>query len=265
MADKLKLELKNSEQIELMRESVLLVSRTLAEVAKVIRVGMTGLELDKLAEEFIHDHGGKPSFKGYRGTFPGSLCISVNEQVIHGIPNDRPFESGDIVSVDCGVYKNGYHGDHAYTFALGDVKPEVLKLLEVTKESLYLGIEHAIAGKRIGDIGFAIQQHAEQHGFTVVREFCGHGVGRSLHELPDIPNHGKRGKGKKIQNGMTLAIEPMINLGRKDIRQLDDKWTVVTADGLPSAHFEHNVAIIDGKPEILSNYELIESVWLQPA
>jgi methionyl aminopeptidase len=249
--------IKTREEIELMRESALTVSRALGIVARELKPGVSPKYLDKLAEEYIRDSGGVPAFKGYRG-FPATLCISINEAVVHGIPNDKPLKEGDIISVDCGVKKNGFYGDHAYSFAVGQVKPELQKLLQVTKECLYKGIEQCIAGNRIGDISFAIQQHAEKHGYGIVRELVGHGLGKSLHEDPEVPNYGKRGDGPKLKDGMVLAIEPMINLGKKNVKQLEDGWTIVTADGLPSAHFEHDVAIIDGKPEILSTFAFVE-------
>jgi methionyl aminopeptidase len=255
--------LKTREEIELMRESALMVSRTLGIIAKEIRPGVTPLFLDRLAEQYIRDNGGVPAFKGYKGgrgvpDFPATLCISINEAVVHGIPTDAPLQDGDIISVDCGVKKNGYYGDHAYTFAVGEVSPSVQKLIDVTKESLYLGIQQMVSGNRIGDISFAIQQHAEKNGFGVVRELVGHGLGKSMHEEPEVPNYGKRGDGPKLKEGMVLAIEPMINMGTKNIKQLRDGWTIVTADGKPSAHFEHDVAVVDGKPEILSSYAFIE-------
>ncbi len=255
--------LKTKEEIELMRESALMVSRTLGLVAKEVKPGVTPLFLDKLAEEFIRDNGGVPAFKGYKGhngapDFPGTLCISINEAVVHGIPTNTPLKEGDIISVDCGVKKNGFYGDHAYTFAVGNVSPEVKKLIQVTKESLYIGIEQMVSGNRIGDISYAIQQHAEKNGYGVVRELVGHGLGKNLHEEPEVPNYGKRGQGPKITEGMVLAIEPMINMGTKNIKQLKDGWTIITADKKPSAHFEHDVAVIDGKPEILSTYAFIE-------
>lgn len=249
--------LKTREEIEIMRESALSVSRTLGIIAKEIKPGVTTLYLDKLAEEYIRDNGGTPLFKGMYG-FPNTLCMSLNESVVHGIPNDKPLEEGDIISVDCGVLKNGYCGDHAYTFAVGEIKPEVQKLLDVTLECLYIGIEQFKTGNRIGDIGFAIQQHAEKNGFGVVRELCGHGLGQKLHEDPEVPNYGKRGDGPKIKDGMVIAIEPMINMGTRNIKQLKDGWTILTADKKPSAHFEHDVALIDGKPEILSTFKFIE-------
>jgi len=255
--------LKNRQEIELMRESALMVSRTLGLVAREIRPGVSPAHLDRLAEEYIRDNGGVPAFKGYKGgpgvpDFPATLCISINEAVVHGIPSTKPLREGDIISVDCGVKKNGFYGDHAYTFAIGEVKPEVQKLIDVTRECLYLGIEQMISGNRIGDISYVIQQHAEKNGMGVVRELVGHGLGKKMHEEPEVPNYGKRGDGPKMKEGLVLAIEPMMNLGTKNIRQLSDGWTIVTADGKPSAHFEHNVAIVDGKPEILSTYAYIE-------
>jgi methionyl aminopeptidase len=255
--------LKTREEIELMRESALMVSRTLAVIAREIKPGVTPLFLDGLAEEFIRDNGGVPAFKGYKGgrgvpDFPATLCISINEAVVHGIPTNAPLQNGDIISVDCGVKKNGYYGDHAYTFAVGEIAPQVRKLIDVTRESLYLGIKQMVSGNRIGDISFAIQQHAEKNGFGVVRELVGHGSGKSMHEEPEVPNYGKRGDGPKLKDGMVLAIEPMINMGTKNIKQLRDGWTIVTADGKPSAHFEHDVAIVNGVPDILSSYAFIE-------
>lgn len=255
--------LKTREEIELMRHSALMVSRTLGLIAAQVRPGVTPLFLDKLAETFIRDNGGIPAFKGYKGgrgapDFPATLCISINEAVVHGIPTNKPLVEGDIISVDCGVKKNGYYGDHAYTFAVGQIKPEVQKLIDVTKQSLYLGIEQMVSGNRVGDISYAIQQHAEANGYGVVRELVGHGLGKNLHEEPEVPNYGKRGDGPKLKEGMVLAIEPMINMGKKNVKHLNDGWTIVTQDGLPSAHFEHDVAIVDGKPEILSSYAYIE-------
>lgn len=251
--------LKSQEEIELMRESALIVSRTLALVAEHIDVGVTPLHLDKLAYEYIRDQGAVPGFLGFGG-FPNSLCISVNEAVVHGIPNDRPLEEGDIVSVDCGAVKNDFYGDHAYTFAVGEIAPEIRNLLKVTKESLYLAIAQTAVGKRIGDISHAVQAHAEHHGYGVVRELVGHGLGRTMHEDPQVPNYGKRGRGKKVVNGMVLAIEPMVNLGTREILMLDDDWTIITADRKASAHFEHDVAVVDGKPDILSTFDYLEDV-----
>jgi methionyl aminopeptidase len=241
------------------RESSLLLGKTLAEVAERIAPGVTTRELDAIAEEFIRDHGAEPAFKGYGG-FPASLCISVDDQVVHGIPNNKPLEEGSIVSVDCGVKLNGFIGDSAYTFCVGEVEEKVKKLLLVTQECLRLGIAAAIAGNRVGDIGFAIQQHAETHRYGVVRELTGHGVGRELHMSPEVPNYGKRGHGAKLMAGTVLAIEPMINMGSKEVRQLDDGWTVITRDGKPSAHFEHTIAVRNGEAEVLSTFSYIEDV-----
>ena len=251
--------IKTDEEVELLRESSLLVGKTLAVVAEGIRPGVTTLQLDAVAEEFIRDHGAEPGFKGYGG-FPNSLCTSVNESVVHGIPNDRPLEDGDIVSIDCGVLKNEFYGDSAYTFAVGEIDPEVRQLLEVTKECLQKAIEQAVVGKRIGDIGFACQSHAEQNGYGVVRELVGHGLGRSLHEAPEVPNYGRRGNGPRLMDGMVLAIEPMINLGRKEIFHEDDGWTIVTADRKVSAHFEHDVVVRKNQADVLSSFNEIEEV-----
>jgi methionyl aminopeptidase len=226
-------------------------------MAKLIRPGIKTIELDKIAEQYIRDHGGVPGFKGYNG-FPFSLCISVNEHVVHGFPSERELKDGDIVSVDCGVLKNGFYGDSAYTFAVGDVKKEIIDLMARTKESLYLGIEAAVAGNRVGDIGYAIQNFVEQFGYSVVRDLVGHGLGKNLHEKPEVPNYGKRGSGPKLKEGMVLAIEPMINLGKKGVVQEKDGWTIRTADRLPSAHYEHDVVIRKGKAEVLSTFEFIE-------
>ena len=248
---------KTEEEIELMREAAQVVSRTLGEIAKVIGPGVTGLQLDKLAEEYIRDQGAVPGFLGLYD-FPNTLCISPNEEVVHGFPNDKPYEEGDIVSVDCGAILNGFYGDHAYTFEIGEVAPEIKELLKVTKECLNLGIEATKVGNRIGDIGFAIQQHAEKHGYGVVRELVGHGIGRTMHEDPQVANYGIRGRGKKIQNGLTIAIEPMINMGTEKINHLSDGWSIITADKQPSAHFEHDVAVWNGKPVVLSTFDFIE-------
>lgn len=247
---------KTSEQIELMRESALLVSKTLGMIATEMKPGVTTLHIDKLAETFIRDHGGVPGFLGLYG-FPNSLCVSPNAQVVHGIPNNIPLESGDVISVDCGVLKNGYYGDHAYSFEIGEVDPETKKLLQVTKESLYVGIREFKIGNRVEDVGNAIQTYCEKHGYGVVRELVGHGLGTKMHEDPEMPNYGKRGRGKLFIEGMTVAIEPMINMKSKNIKQLKDGWTILTADGKPSAHFEHNVALIKGKPELLSTFAYI--------
>ncbi|HRP53320.1 MAG TPA: type I methionyl aminopeptidase [Fluviicola sp.] len=248
---------KTPEEIEIMRQAALVVSRTLGKVAEMMRPGVTPLELDALAEKYILSQNAKPGFKGLYGC-PSTLLISVNEQVVHGLPTKRPIQEGDIVSVDCGAVYNGYYGDHAYTFAVGKISDEKQKLINVTKECLYLGIEQACVGNRIEDIGWAIQTHAEKHGYGVVRELVGHGLGQSLHEDPQVPNYGKRGRGKKIMNGLTIAIEPMINLGTEKVTQLEDNWTIVTADGKPSCHFEHDVAVVNGKPVILSTFDYIE-------
>ncbi len=247
---------KTREEIELMRESALIVSKTLGMIASEIKEGVTTLYLDKLAEEFIRDHGAVPSFLGLYD-FPNSLCMSPNAQVVHGIPNNTPLKNGDVISVDCGAFKNGYHGDHAYSFEIGEVAPEVKQLLKVTKESLYVGIREFKAGNRVEDVGNAIQKYTESHGYGVVRELVGHGLGQKMHEEPEMPNYGKRGRGKLFVEGMVVAIEPMINLGTRNIKQLKDGWTILTADGKASAHFEHDVALIDGKPELLSTFQYI--------
>lgn len=251
--------LKSEEEIELIRESSLLVGKTLAEVARIVRPGVTTKQLDTIAEEFIRDNGGVPGFKGYHG-FPATLCTSVNEVVVHGIPGSYALKDGDIVSIDCGVKKNGYFGDSAYTFAVGEVAEDILLLMQRTKESLYLAIEAAVAGKRIGDIGFAVQNYVEGFGYSVVRDLVGHGLGKSLHEKPEVPNFGRRGTGKELKHGMVLAIEPMINLGIKNVYQEKDGWTIKTKDHKPSAHYEHDVVVRRDKTEILSTFEYIEEV-----
>lgn len=248
--------LKNKEEIELLRESALVVSKTLGMLASEIVPGITSLELDRLAETYIRDHGAEPGFLGLYD-FPNTLCVSPNAQVVHGIPNNIPFEEGDIISIDCGAYKNGFYGDHAYTFQVGNIKSDIKKLLKITKASLYEGIKSFKEGNRIGDLGYAIQNYCEKEGYGVVRELVGHGLGKEMHEGPEIPNYGKRGRGKKFVNGMVLAIEPMINQGTHKIKQLKDGWSIMTEDGRPSAHFEHNVALIDGKPELLSTFQYI--------
>ena len=248
---------KTEEEIELVRKSSLLVAKTHAEIAGLIKPGITTLALDKIAEEFIRDNGGVPAFKGYGG-FPNTLCMSPNDQVVHGIPNDRALEDGEILSVDCGVVMNGYYGDSAFTYEVGEVDAETKQLLKVTKESLYKGIEQAVAGNRIGDIGYAVQQHAESFGYGVVRELVGHGVGKNLHESPEVPNYGRRGRGVMLKEGLVIAIEPMINLGTKRIMQHNDGWTITTNDNKPSAHFEHTIVVRKGKAEILSSFEEIE-------
>ena len=250
---------KSDEEIEIQRISSLLVGKTLAEVAKAIKPGVKTIELDAIAEEFIRDHGAVPGFKGYGG-FPASLCISVNDEVVHGIPGDRELIEGDIVSVDCGTLMNGFYGDSAYTFGVGNIKEEHRLLLQRTKESLYLAINQTVIGKRIGDIGHAIQSYVEGFGYSVVRDLVGHGVGRNLHEKPEVPNYGRRGSGIKLKPGMVLAIEPMINLGVKEVVQENDGWTIKTADSKPSAHFEHDVAVRSGKADILSTFDYIEEV-----
>jgi methionyl aminopeptidase len=247
---------KTREEIELMRESAQLVSKTLGMLAPKIVPGAIPLELDKMAEEFIRDHGGEPGFLGMYG-FPNSLCMSPNAQVVHGIPSKDPLRDGDILSVDCGVYMNEFYGDHAYTFAVGEVDADTQRLLADTKESLYVGIREVVVGNRIGDIGAAIQEFTEARGYGIVRELVGHGLGRKMHEEPQVPNYGRRGRGKKIQEGLVIAIEPMTNLGTHRIKQLKDGWTILTADGKNSAHFEHDVAVVDGKPEILSTFQYI--------
>lgn len=252
-------DLLGDDDIALLKESSLLVGRTLAEVARRIAPGVTTGELDRMAEEFIRDNGAVPGFKGLYGC-PSTLLISVNDQVVHGLPGDRPLRDGDVASVDCGVLMNGLYGDSAYTFMVGEVAAPVKQLLRVTQECLALGIEQAVENNRTGDIGHAIQQHAEKHGFGVVRELVGHGVGRKLHEPPEVPNYGRRGHGAKLRTGMVLAIEPMINMGTKEVKQLGDGWTIVTRDGRPSAHFEHNVAVRAGQAEVLSTFSYIEDV-----
>jgi methionyl aminopeptidase len=250
------IKIKTAEEIELMRESALIVSKTLGMLAKEVKPGVSTLTLDALAETFIRDHGAIPGFLGLYD-FPNTLCMSPNAQVVHGIPNSKPLEEGDIISIDCGALKNGFYGDHAYTFEVGSVSPEIKKLLEVTKASLYKGIEAFKAGNRVGDVGFAIQEFTEKHGYGVVRELVGHGLGTSMHEDPEMPNYGRRGRGKKFIEGMVVAIEPMTNMGTHRINQLKDGWTILTADGKPSAHFEHNVALVNGKPELLSTFDYV--------
>ena len=253
---------KTAEEIEQIRNSSLLVARTLAEVAKNINPGVTSLQLDKIAEEFIHDNGGIPAFKGYGG-FPNSLCISPNEQVVHGIPDNRPYVDGDIISVDCGVLMNGFYGDSAYTFSVGEIPNETMQLMKVTKESLYRGIGVALPGKRLQDISYEIQTYCEKNGYSVVRELVGHGIGKNLHEAPEVPNFGKRGSGIKLQVGLVIAIEPMINMGKRNIVHGKDGWTIKTSDNKPSAHFEHTIAIKDGKADILSSFDYVEDVLKQ--
>jgi methionyl aminopeptidase len=250
---------KTDDEIALIRESCIIVCKTLAHVASILKPGVTGTYIDKEAETFIRDHKGLPTFKGYSG-FPNSLCVSVNDQVVHGIPSDKLFEDGDIVSVDCGVYLNNYHGDAAYTFAIGNVPDKTMDLLSVTLTSLYKGIEQAIEGNRIEDIGFAIQDYAERKNrYYVVKELVGHGIGRDLHEDPQVPNYGKRGKGIMLKSGLCIAIEPMINMGTREVKTLSDQWTVVAHDRKPSAHFEHSVAVRKKSAEILSDHSFIEN------
>ncbi|MDP2413481.1 type I methionyl aminopeptidase [Daejeonella sp.] len=257
-----KIHYKNLEEIEKIRESDLLVSKTLAEVAKIIGEGVKTIQLNKLAEEFIRDHGGVPAFLNYNG-FPYSLCISLNDQVVHGFPGEYVIKDGDIVSVDCGVVLNNFVGDSAYTFPIGNVDPETLRLLKVTKECLYLAIDKAVVGMRVGDVGYAVQQHAEKNGFGVVKELVGHGVGFKLHEKPEVPNYGRRGSGIKLEEGMVIAIEPMINGGKGGVKFWEDGWTVSTIDKKPSAHYEHSVAVKKGKADVLSTFQYIEEVLKQ--
>jgi methionyl aminopeptidase len=247
---------KTKEEIELMRESALIVSKTLGIIASEVKPGATTWQLDKLAEECIRDHAAVPGFLGLYD-FPNTLCMSPNSQVVHGIPNKEPLIEGDIISIDCGAIKNGFYGDHAYTFAVGEIAPETEKLLQVTKESLYVGIREFKANNRVGDVGFAIQKYCEAHGYGVVRELVGHGLGRKMHEDPEMPNYGKRGRGKKFIEGMVVAIEPMINMGTHRIKQHKDGWTITTQDNKPSSHFEHDVALVNGKPELLSTFAYI--------
>ena len=250
---------KTEEEIELIKLSGDILGKAHAEVAKLIKPGVRTDKLDKVAYDFIIDNGGIPSFKGYSG-FPYTLCISMNENVVHGMPGSYELSEGDIVSIDCGVLLNGFHSDSAYSYGVGKVSEEVKKLLEVTKASLFKGIEQAVSGNRIGDVGFAVQQYVEEAGFSVVRELVGHGIGKNLHESPEVPNYGKRGKGVKLLEGMVLAIEPMVNAGKKNVIQESDGWTIRTADKKPSAHFEHTVAVLKGKAEILTTFRYIEEV-----
>lgn len=255
--------LKNAEEIELMRESALIVSKTLGMLAAEIKPGVSTLELDAKAESFIRDHGAEPGFLGLYD-FPNTLCVSPNAQIVHGIPTNDPLQEGDILSIDCGALKNGFYGDHAYTFAIGEIDSATEKLLRITKESLYVGIDQFRTGNRIGDMGYAIQHYCEKEGYGVVRELVGHGLGSTMHEGPEVPNYGRRGRGKKFIDGMVLAIEPMINQGSHRIKQLKDGWTILTADGKPSAHFEHDVALVNGKPELLSTFQYIyEALGIQ--
>jgi len=256
--------LKTDEEVELLREANLLIGKTLAELAKIIQPGVTTKQLDKVAEEFIRDHGAEPTFKGFPNPqgppFPASICTSVNEQVVHGIPNDTPLQDGDIVSIDCGTKLNGFCGDSCYTFPVGNVRPETLQLLRTTKQALYKGIEQAVAGKRIGDISFAVQQHCEAQGYGVVREFVGHGVGREMHEEPMVPNFGRPGSGKMLKDGLCIAIEPMITMGTHEVYMLEDRWGIITRDRKPAAHYEHSLCVRRGKADILSSFDEIEKV-----
>lgn len=256
--------LKTEDEMELLRQANLLVGRTLAELAKIIKPGVTTLELDKVAEEFIRDHGAIPTFKGfpnpYGGPFPASICASVNDVVVHGIPNEVPLKDGDIVSIDCGTKLNGFCGDSCYTFLVGEVSEEVKQLCKTTKEALYLGIEQAVVGRRLGDISYAVENHCTSHSYGVVREFVGHGVGRDMHEDPQVPNYGKRGSGPLLKKGLCIAIEPMITLGSRQIFMESDRWTVKTRDGKAAAHYEHSIAVRQGKADILSSFEEIEKV-----
>lgn len=255
---------KSIEEIELIRQSSLLVGKTLAEVARLIRPGVKTIELDKVAETFIRDHKAKPAFKGYNG-FPATLCISVNDVVVHGIPGDLELKEGDLVSVDCGTLLNGFYGDSAYSFAVGEVSEDIKLLMERTKESLYLGIKVARAGNRVGNIGYEVQTYVESFGYSVVRDLVGHGIGKSLHEKPEVPNYGKRGEGTMLRPGLVICIEPMINLGKRNITRDKDGWTIRTADNMPSAHYEHQIAITNGDPIILSSFDEIEKVLKEKA
>lgn len=251
---------KTESDIEAMRLSGDLLGRTHAEVAKHIEPGVTTLALDKIAQEFIADNKAVPSFLNYKGSYPGALCVSRNEDVVHGLPNKKELKEGDILSVDCGIFLNGFHADSAYTYPVGEVDPETLRLLEVTKKCLAAGVEQMKVGNRVGDIGFAVQKIAEAEGFSVIRELVGHGIGKNLHEKPDVPNYGKRGSGPRIRNGLVLAIEPMINFGGKAIVQESDNWTIRTKDRKPSAHYEHTVAVINNETHVLTTFKYIEEV-----
>ena len=261
----MKIFLKTEDEIELMRRANQLVGKTLGELAKHIKPGVTTLQLDKIADEFIRDHGAIPTFKNFPnpfgGPFPASICTSVNDVVVHGVPDSKTvLKDGDIISIDCGTLLDGFNGDSCYTFCVGDVSPEVRQLLKITKESLYLGIEQATAGKRVGDIGDTVQTYCESHGYGVVRELTGHGIGKEMHENPQIPNYGRRGNGALLKSGMCIAIEPMITMGNRQIWMMPDKWTIRTIDGKPAAHFEHTIAIRRGKAEILSSFDEIEQL-----
>lgn len=251
---------KTSEEIELIKESAQILGKAHAEIARMIKPGAKTSEMDKVAEEFIRDHGGVPSFLNYNG-FPYTLCVSPNEQVVHGFPSESELREGDILSIDCGVFYKGFHSDSAYTYPVGEVEADKMQLLKVTKESLYKGIDEAVVGKRIGDISYAIQHYVEGFSYTVVRELVGHGVGKNLHESPEVPNYGKRGKGPLLKEGMVIAVEPMINLGKKEIVQESDGWTIRTRDRAISAHFEHTIAITKGKAEVLTTHKYIEEIF----
>lgn len=252
----------SQEEVELLKENAIIVSKTLAEVAKHIEPGVKTITLDQIAEAFIRDQGAIPGFKGYRG-FPGTLCVSINEEVVHGFPGERVLKNGDVVSIDCGCVKHGYYGDSAYTFPVGEVDPRVMLLLNRTKQSLYLGIDTAITGNRIGDISFAIQNYVESFGYSVVRELVGHGIGMQLHEKPDVPNYGRRGSGSKLPEGLVICIEPMINLGVKNVVQAPDGWTIRTADSKPSAHYELTVVVRKERAEVLSTFQFVDAVLEQ--
>ena len=260
----MKVFLKTEDEIELMRRANQLVGKTLGELAKHIKPGVTTLQLDKIAEEFIRDHGAIPTFKGfpnpYGGPFPASICTSVNDAVVHGVPDNTELRDGDIISVDCGTLLDGFNGDSAYTFCVGEVSEEVKKLLKTTKDSLYLGIEAAVAGNHLGDIGYAVQSHCEAEGYGIVRELTGHGIGREMHEAPQVPNYGRRGNGIMLKASMCIAIEPMITMGDRNIGLMPDRWTIKTRDGKPAAHFEHTIAVRRGKSEILSSFEEVELI-----
>jgi methionyl aminopeptidase len=251
---------KTEEEIQLIRESADILGRAHGEVAKQVKIGVKTKDLDKIADDFIRDHGGVPSFKGYNG-FPSALCISENEQVVHGFPSEYELKDGDIISIDCGVFYKGFHSDSAYTYPVGEISPETMSLLKATKESLYIGIENAKFGNRMGDLSYSIQKYVEDRGYTVVRELVGHGLGRNLHESPEVPNYGKRGRGPKLNEGLVIAIEPMVNLGTRDVVQEDDGWTIRTKDRMPSAHYEHTVAIFKDRTEILTTHKYIEEVF----
>jgi len=253
------LHLKTAEQIELIRESNILVSKTLAEMARIIEPGVTTKKLDSLAEEFIRDHNAVPGFKGYNG-FPATLCTSVNDEVVHGIPSDYELKEGDIISIDCGVVLNEFYGDSAFTFPVGEVSPEKQRLMEYRRQSLLEGVKQAVSGNRVGDISQAVQDKAESGGYSIVRELVGHGLGKGLHEAPEVPNYGKRGRGTKLKEGLVICIEPMINMGVRNIRQMSDGWTIKTADGKPSAHFEYAVAVGKKEPDVLTTYKFIEEI-----